>query len=61
MLILHFLLSIAAASVSYSLAGPAPVLSLTDGPVPVLNQLAEAPLGSSRLGALGYSSLGEKK
>ena len=56
MLILHFLLSIAAASVSYSLAGPAPVLSATDGPVPVLTLLAEAPLGSSRLGALGYVS-----
>ena len=45
MLILYFHLSTAAASVSYSLAGPAPVLSVTDGPAPVLTLFAEAQLG----------------
>ena len=42
-------LSTAAASVSYSLAGPAPVLSVTDGPAPVLTLFVEAPLGNSFL------------
>jgi hypothetical protein len=45
MMILYFLLSTAAASVSYSLAGPAPVLSVTDGPAPILTLFAEAQLG----------------
>ncbi len=42
---LYILVSISAASVSYSLTGPAPVLSVTDGPAPVLSLFAEAPLG----------------